>query len=154
MQSVEALFADYASYHRTKGNKVFHRLGIPMIVLSLIGMLTQVTLFDVGTIRVDAAMLLIAVSSAWYFVVEWRLAIAMMVVSIAFYFVGAALGLWINLAVFVIGWIFQGIGHAVYEHKSPAFMRNFVHLLVGPLWILNDVIPVVKMKTSAHGSLS
>jgi uncharacterized membrane protein YGL010W len=148
MQTVEALFADYASYHRTKGNKVFHRLGIPMIMLSLIGMLTAVPLFTVGTVRLDAAMLLIAVSSAWYFVVEWRLAIAMMAISAGFYFVGAALGLWINLALFVVGWIFQGIGHAVYEHKSPAFLRNFVHLLVGPLWILNDVIPVVKTETS------
>jgi len=148
MQTVEALFADYASYHRTKGNKVFHRLGIPLIMLSLIGMLTAVPLFTVGTVRLDAAMLLIAVASAWYFVVEWRLAIAMMAISVVFYFVGAALGLWINLALFVVGWIFQGIGHAVYEHKSPAFLRNFVHLLVGPLWILNDVIPVVKIETS------
>jgi uncharacterized membrane protein YGL010W len=148
MQTVEALFADYASYHRTKGNKVFHRMGIPMIMLSLIGMLTAVPLFTIGTVRFDAAMLLIALASAWYFVVEWRLAIAMMAISVGFYFVGAALGLWINLALFVVGWIFQGIGHAVYEHKSPAFMRNFVHLLVGPLWILNDVIPVVKVETS------
>ena len=148
MQTVEALFADYASYHRTKGNKVFHRLGIPMIMLSLIGMLTAVPLFTLGTVRLDAAMVLIAVASAWYFVVEWRLAIAMMAISVGFYFVGAALGLWINLALFVVGWIFQGIGHAVYEHKSPAFLRNFVHLLVGPLWILNDVIPVVKIEPS------
>jgi uncharacterized membrane protein YGL010W len=148
MQTVEALFADYASYHRTRGNKVFHRLGIPMIMLSLIGMLTAVPLFTIGTVRLDAAMLLIAVASAWYFIVEWRLAIGMMAISVGFYFVGAALGLWINLALFVVGWIFQGIGHAVYEHKSPAFLRNFVHLLVGPLWILNDVIPVVKIETS------
>ncbi len=147
MQTVDALFADYASYHQTKGNKVFHRLGIPMIMLSLIGMLTQVTLFDAGTIRVDAAMLLIALSSAYYFIIEWRLGMAMIAVSILFYFVGAALGLWINLALFVLGWIFQFIGHKVYEHKNPAFFRNFVHLLIGPLWILNDVIPVVKSGT-------
>lgn len=144
MQTVDALFADYASYHQTKGNKVFHRLGIPMIMLSLIGMLTQVTLFDVGTIRFDAAMLLIALSSAYYFIIEWRLGIAMIAVSVVFYFVGAALGLWINVTLFVLGWIFQFIGHKVYEHKNPAFFRNFVHLLIGPLWILNDVIPVVK----------
>jgi len=144
MQDVHALFADYASYHQTKGNKVFHRLGIPMIMFSLIGMLTQVTLLDVATVRVDAAMLLIALASAYYFVIEWRLAIAMMAVSVVFYFLGAAISLWINLALFVLGWIFQFIGHKVYEHKNPAFFRNFVHLLVGPLWILNDVIPVVK----------
>jgi len=144
MQTVDALFADYASYHQTKGNKVFHRLGIPMIMLSLIGMLTQVKLFNAGTIQLDVAMVLIALSSAYYFVIEWRLGMAMIAVSIVFYFVGAALGLWINVALFVLGWIFQFIGHKVYEHKNPAFFRNFVHLLIGPLWILNDVIPVVK----------
>ncbi len=144
MQTVEALFADYASYHQTRGNKVFHRLGIPMIMFSLIGMLTHVTLFDVATIRLDAAMVLIALCSAYYFIVEWRLGIAMIVVSIVFYFVSAAIPLMLNVVLFVLGWIFQFIGHKVYEHKNPAFFRNFVHLLIGPLWILNDVIPVVK----------
>jgi uncharacterized membrane protein YGL010W len=144
MQTVDALFADYASYHQTAGNKWFHRVGIPMIMLSAIGMLTYVTLADVATIRLDAAMVLIALSSAWYFVVEWRLAIAMFAVSVVFYFVGAAIPFWFNVALFVLGWIFQFIGHKVYEHKNPAFFRNFVHLLVGPLWILNDVVPVVK----------
>lgn len=144
MQSIEALFADYASFHQTAGNKAFHRLGIPLIMLSLIGMLTQVPLFDAGTIRIDLAMLLIAASSAYYFVIEWRLAIAMIAVSIAFYFIGAWIPFWINVALFVLGWIFQFIGHKVYEHKNPAFFRNFVHLLVGPLWILNDLVPVVK----------
>ena len=51
MQDINALFADYAAYHQTAGNKLFHRLGIPMIMLSLIGMLTQVPLFDAGTVR-------------------------------------------------------------------------------------------------------
>lgn len=149
MADVNALFADYAAYHRTPGNKLFHRLGIPMIMLSLIGMLTHVTLFDAGTVRYDAAMLLIAASTAYYFTMEWRLAVAMLIVSIVFYFAGAAIPLMINVALFVLGWIFQGIGHKVYEKKNPAFFRNFVHLLIGPLWILNDVIPVVKQPRDA-----
>src|SRR5687768_4867543 len=108
MADVNALFADYAAYHRTPGNKLFHRLGIPMIMLTLIGMLTHVTLFDAGTVRYDAAMLLIAASTAYYFAVEWRLAVAMLIVSIVFYFAGAAIPFWINVAFFVLGWIFQG----------------------------------------------
>lgn len=149
MQSVEALFADYASYHRTAGNKNFHRIGIPLIMLTLIGMLTQVQLFDAGTVRYDVAMLLIAAAAAYYFAVEWHLAIAMLAISIAFYFIGAAIPFWINLALFILGWIFQFVGHSVYEHKKPAFFRNFVHLLIGPLWILNDIIPVVKRRSDA-----
>jgi uncharacterized membrane protein YGL010W len=144
MQSIDALFADYASYHQTPGNKAFHRLGIPLIMFSLIGILTVVKVGLIGGISWDVAMILIAVSSAYYFVVEWRLALAMLAVSIAFYFVSAVIPFWINVALFVLGWIFQFIGHKVYEHKNPAFFRNFVHLLVGPLWILNDVVPMVK----------
>ena len=143
MQDIQTLFADYAAFHQTAGNKLFHRLGIPMIMLSLIGMLTQVPLVDVATIRIDVAMLLIAAAAAYYFVIEWRLAIAMIAISVAFYFIGAAIPFWINVALFVLGWIFQFIGHKVYEHKNPAFFRNFVHLLVGPLWILNDVVHLV-----------
>ncbi|HET7435188.1 MAG TPA: Mpo1-like protein [Thermoanaerobaculia bacterium] len=147
MPDIDALFADYASYHQTKGNKTFHRLGIPLIMLTLIGMLARVPLLTTnnGT-RIDAAMLLIAIATIYYLVVEWRLAIAMLAVSIAFYFLGRAMPLWLNVALFVLGWIFQFIGHSVYEHKNPAFFRNFLHLLVGPLWILNDLIPVVKPK--------
>jgi uncharacterized membrane protein YGL010W len=144
MQDIQTLFADYAAYHQTAGNKFFHRLGIPMIMLSLIGMLTQVPLLDVATVRIDLAMLLIAAAAAYYFVIEWRLALAMIAISVAFYFIGAAIPFWINVTLFILGWIFQFIGHKLYEHKNPAFFRNFVHLLVGPLWILNDVVPVVK----------
>ena len=109
MQTVEALFADYASYHQTRGNKIFHRLGIPMIMFSLIGMLTYVPLFDIGTIRIDAAMVLIGLSSAYYFIIEWRLGIAMIAVSIVFYFLSAAIPLAINAILFVLGRILQFI---------------------------------------------
>lgn len=144
MQDIRAAFADYASYHRTKGNKWFHRLGIPMIMLTLIGMLARVGIATIGKVRIDAGMLLIALAVIYYLMLEWRLAIPMLVVSIVFYLLGAWLPMWVNVVLFVLGWIFQFIGHIVYEHRQPAFFRNVVHLLIGPLWILNDVIPVVK----------
>jgi uncharacterized membrane protein YGL010W len=39
------------------------------------------------------------------------------------------------LLLFVVGWILQFVGHAI-EGNQPAFFRNPVYLLVGPLWIL------------------
>jgi uncharacterized membrane protein YGL010W len=144
MQDIRAAFADYASFHQTKGNKWFHRLGIPLIMLTALGMLARVRLAEVGGFRLDAAAVLIAVAVIYYLTLEWRLGIAMLIVSIAFYFVGAWLPMWLNVSLFILGWIFQFIGHSVYEHKQPAFVRNAVHLLIGPLWILNDLIPVVR----------
>src|SRR5688572_14017072 len=117
MREIQSLFADYAAFHQTKGNKWFHRLGIPMIMLTLIGMLTRVVIYE----PVDAAMVLIAASTIYYLALEWRLGVAMLVVSIVMYVIGRALPMPINVAVFVLGWIFQFIGHSVYEKKQPAF---------------------------------
>jgi uncharacterized membrane protein YGL010W len=139
MRDIHALFADYATYHQTPGNKAFHRIGIPLIMLTLIGMLARVVIAP----HVDAAMVLIAVAEVVYLILDWRLGMAMLVVSVAFYFVGAMLPLWINVVLFVAGWIFQFVGHSVYEKRQPAFLKNAMHLLVGPLWILNDLMPVV-----------
>ena len=43
-------------------------------------------------------------------------------------------GLWrLALALFVIGWIFQFVGHA-YERKPPEFLKDWRFLFVGLRW--------------------
>jgi len=42
------------------------------------------------------------------------------------------------LALFIVGWILQFVGHAI-EGNQPAFFRNPVYLLVGPLWLVRRV---------------
>jgi uncharacterized membrane protein YGL010W len=39
------------------------------------------------------------------------------------------------LTLFVVGWTLQFLGHAI-EGNQPAFFRNPVYLLIGPLWLL------------------
>ena len=39
------------------------------------------------------------------------------------------------LALFIVGWVFQFLGHAV-EGNQPAFFTNPLHLLVGPIWLI------------------
>ena len=43
------------------------------------------------------------------------------------------------LTMFVVGWILQLVGHAI-EGNSPAFFRNPVYLVVGPLWLLRRAL--------------
>ena len=145
MRDIGTLFADYATYHRTPGNKWFHRFGIPLIMLGGLGMLARVPIVP----YVDAAIVLIAAAAVVYFILDWRLAVMMLIVSIAFYSAGAAVPFWINVALFVAGWILQFVGHSVYEKRQPAFLTNAMHLLVGPLWILNDMVHVVPATSSA-----
>ena len=140
MTKLDRLFDDYASYHRTAGNKWFHRFGIPLIMLSLLGMLARVEIVAINSLRIDLAVVLIVASAIYYLMLDWKLGLGMLGVSIIFYFIGAALPMSVNVTLFILGWVFQFIGHSVYEKKQPAFMRNFVHLLVGPLWILKGMV--------------
>src|SRR5258706_6913112 len=98
MRDIRSLFADYASHHQTKGNKVFHRLGIPMIMLTLIGMLVRVPVYG----PVTAAMLLIAVAEVVYVRLEWPPALAMLVISDRMYVIGAWLPVSLDGAPFLV----------------------------------------------------
>ena len=52
-------------------------------------------------------------------------------------------GFWkIPLALFIVGWILQFVGHAI-EGNQPAFFKNPVYLLVGPLWLLRRAASVI-----------
>ena len=133
---LKAHFSDYAAFHGTPGNKACHYVGIPLIVLSLFAMLRLVPLFTVGGLTVSLAEVLLVAASAYYLPLDVTLAALMLALSAASILVGRWIPLGLALALFVVGWIFQFVGHYVYEKRSPAFFRNLAHLLVGPLWIL------------------
>src|SRR5690349_11437517 len=42
------------------------------------------------------------------------------------------------LGLFIVGWILQFVGHAI-EGNQPAFFRNPIYLLIGPLWLVRRV---------------
>ena len=42
---------------------------------------------------------------------------------------------WVALAVFVVAWVAQFIGHKI-EGKKPSFLEDLQFLLVGPLFLL------------------
>lgn len=42
------------------------------------------------------------------------------------------------LALFVVGWVLQFVGHAI-EGNRPAFFQNPVYFFVGPWWLIKRV---------------
>jgi uncharacterized membrane protein YGL010W len=54
------------------------------------------------------------------------------------------------LGLFVVGWVLQFVGHAI-EGNQPAFFKNPVYLLIGPLWLLRraaSAIGIIKPHVS------
>ncbi len=138
MKRVDALLADYGSYHRARGNLACHAVGIPLIVFGILCFLRVVRLPLPGWTASEAA---VAAAILFYASLDVPLALAMAVPLVLLDLAARATGSWkAGLAAFVAGWVFQGIGHARYEKNSPAFFRNLLHLLVGPLYLINELV--------------
>jgi uncharacterized membrane protein YGL010W len=137
--TLQAQFADYATFHGTPGNKACHYVAVPLIVLTVFALLAQVELATVGGFTVTLAEVVIVLVTAYYLTLDRPLALLMLGASVLFAWAGRFIPPMIALALFVGAWVLQFIGHYVYEHRSPAFFRNLTHLLVGPLWVLAKV---------------
>lgn len=79
---------EYSESHEHPVNRLTHKIGIPMIAVSIL-----------------------LVPFAFFITGFWK----------------------IPLALFVIGWIFQFVGHA-FEGKPPEFFKDWRFLLVGLRW--------------------
>jgi uncharacterized membrane protein YGL010W len=137
---LKAHFSEYGSFHVTRGNQACHYIGIPMIVLTLLTFLAQVALFEVAGWSVTLAEVVILAVVAYYLTLDVPLGLLMLGIYAVLNLAARPIPLPWALGLFLLGWVFQFLGHYVYEKKAPAFYKNFTHLLVGPLWITAKAI--------------
>ena len=122
------LSADYAAYHRTRGNRVCHAFGIPLIGYAIVAWSCVGTPFPIVALLLPV-----------YFLWDARVGMLMTSFIAVSAIVAARVPGWTSAAAFLIGWAFQFYGHAVYEKKSPAFAKNLTHLLIGPAWVATEL---------------
>jgi uncharacterized membrane protein YGL010W len=148
LKRVDALLADYASYHRTRGNLVSHAFGITLIVFGILSMLHAVPVAGYWT----ASEVLVLTAFLFYVTLDVPLAVGVAGAAILVDLAARAAGSWrVGASAFVAGWILQGIGHAVFEKNSPAFFRNLVHLMVGPAYLVNEALRIRPVRASPSG---
>jgi uncharacterized membrane protein YGL010W len=121
------LSADYGDYHRTPGNRRCHAVGIPLIVYAL-----------TAWSRVHGVPV-VAVLLPLYFAWDARVGLLMTAFLAACAGLASVLPAWTSAAAFVVGWAFQFAGHSVCEKRSPAFLKNVTHLLIGPAWVASEL---------------
>ena len=115
------------------------RPGSRLIVFGLLSFLARVPLVGVWT----ASELLVVLAFGFYSALDFPLALAVLGYASILDVAARAAGSWpLGLAAFAAGWVLQGIGHAVYEKNRPAFLRNLVHLLVGPAYLVAEALGI------------
>lgn len=138
-KAIDRLWSDYQEHHQTAGNRACHMVGIPLIMIGLLGLLS-IKVLTLGGWAIPASVLLVMVIGAIDIWLDARLGLLMLVIALAICYAVRLLPWEVSLAIFLIGWVFQFIGHGAYEKRSPAFYRNLAHLMVGPLWVLNHLV--------------
>lgn len=144
MRPVQSWLDEYGESHRTVTNKSIHWICVPLIMLSIIGLVWCIPVPGFWVTRsafLNWGMLLVIAALIYYYTLAWRLAFGMTVVSAVMIFIVYGVSLsaarpWLVWAiVFVIAWIGQFIGHRV-EGRKPSFFKDLQFLLIGPLWLL------------------
>src|ERR1700736_4522842 len=152
MATQSSLFDDYGAYHQDRRNLICHEIGIPLIVLGIIALLRLVPLW-VASVDVTLAGAAVVALVLYYIVAFGRATPATVAVAtiglLLLYWLAGYLTWPYAVGAFVVGWIFQFVGHA-YEGKSPAFLTNLLHLLVGPLWVASHLVPRSASSSSAR----
>jgi len=144
MRNVNALLNEYSEGHQNRVNKNIHRVCVPAIVFSLLGILWSLPFPIKISPLVNWATVLIVLSLIYYLFLSWKLAIGMLFSSLFMILIlrwmdGFSVPLWqIAIAIFMVAWVGQFIGHHI-EGKRPSFFKDIQFLLIGPVWLLADV---------------
>ena len=145
MATIDQWLDEYALSHRNPVNKVLHWICVPLIVLAVFGLLASLPV-PARALHYPAGWAVWAGCAAlatllYYLRLSPRLALGMLpVLALLAWAVlelrTLAVPLWQScLAIFVVAWIGQFVGHAV-EGRRPSFMKDVQFLLIGPLWLL------------------
>jgi uncharacterized membrane protein YGL010W len=130
-RTIDTLLEQYADSHRHHTNELIHIVCVPVIVFTLLGIL--------WAIHPVAAVAAVAGAMWYYFKLSRPFALGMLVMSLLMLGV-----LWtmppftvlpMSVALFVVAWIGQFIGHKI-EGKKPSFFDDLRFLLIGPLFVL------------------
>ncbi len=138
-------FAEYAESHQNPTNKLIHWICVPVIMLSILGLVYTIPIStELGGLQIRPVHLVIALALVFYFSLSTILFIGMLVISTLMYFIILGLDslnfpLWASsLILFVVAWIGQFYGHQI-EGKKPSFLKDVQFLLIGPAWLLHFV---------------
>jgi uncharacterized membrane protein YGL010W len=142
-REVERWLGNYSEDHRNPTNILIHWICVPVILWTAIAMLwvlpVPAALGRPG-LWAGAAMFL---ALSFYLRLSRPLGFAMLAVFVVFGLIteglyrtiGPGQLLPLAIAVFVLAWIAQFVGHKI-EGKKPSFLTDLAYLLIGPAWIV------------------
>lgn len=153
MRTTDEWLDEYARNHRDDTNKLIHWVCVPIIVVSLVGLLWSIPVPDTfreATPALNWGTVFLMAAVVYYFIMSISLAVGALpfvlgVVAAVAWLDRLSMPLWaISLGLFGAGWAAQLIGHWL-EGSRPAFFRDLQFLMIGPLWLIAGIYRRLKI---------
>src|SRR5580704_17798929 len=144
----------YAAVHRDWRNKATHFVGIPIIVFSLLLVLSLWRFELLGREWTLSLAVAIAAVVGWMaldlgigLVMGLIMAVAWISAEARAGALGSASAVWMAfIALFVGGWALQFLGHH-YEGRRPALLDNIFQAFIGPMFLVAEAMVVIGQRT-------
>lgn len=146
MRTAEQWFAEYGESHQNPANKAIHWVAVPVIYATVVGLLWAIPQPTVmaGIPWLNWAVVALVPILLFYLLMSFPLSLGMAALSLMCLWIWAAaerlgISVWQTaLALFVVMWIFQFVGHHI-EGKKPSFFKDLQFLLIGPAWVIGFI---------------
>jgi uncharacterized membrane protein YGL010W len=139
-REIDTLLAKYGESHLNHANELIHFVCVPVIVFTLLGIVWWV--HPLAAVAVTVAALAYYVKLSPPFAVGMLVMAALMLGLLSLMPKPTVLPL--SIAIFVLAWIGQFIGHKI-EGKKPSFLEDLRFLLIGPLFVLSFLYRRLKL---------
>jgi uncharacterized membrane protein YGL010W len=146
MNTLNKYLSSYGVSHKNTLNKKIHYVFVPLIVMSVIGLLMSIPYIKLGGLNIDWSILVIVMALGFYFRLSKKYGLIMAIFLPFLYLANLWLAthfnlLYISLWVFGISWIMQFVGHKI-EGQKPSFLEDLQFLLIGPLWVFKSLFNI------------
>ena len=145
MQSIDSLLSEYGESHQNRWNKLIHWICVPAIVWTVVALLWSIPFpaaLQSESFPMNWAVVVLILAQIYYFILSVKLGLGLLLYNVLMMWLTTLVEvispwpLWqVALAVFVLAWIGQFIGHII-EGKKPSFFKDVQFLLIGPAWLM------------------
>jgi uncharacterized membrane protein YGL010W len=146
-REVDRWLGNYSEDHRNPTNILIHWICVPLILWTAIAMLWVLPVpaalgragLWAGVAMFIALSFYLRLSRPLGFGMLAAFVVLGLITEMLYRTLGPAPLLWLAVAVFVVAWIGQFLGHKI-EGRKPSFLTDLAYLLIGPAWIVAKIM--------------
>jgi len=146
-REIDRWLGNYSEDHRNPTNITIHWICVPAILWTVIALLWVVPVpaalgrpgFWAGVAMFFSLVFYLRLSRALAFGMLAVFVLYGVIAELLYRALGASTLMWLAIAIFVVAWVGQFIGHKI-EGRKPSFLTDLAYLLIGPAWLVAKVL--------------